>query len=83
MGGFITFAANFHSTASEPSMATYLIFISIMVVGSILALLIQPTESVIRADGSRVQLDVRKQNNSLSLLMLYCVTTDDFTVSSA
>ena len=33
IGGLITLATNFHSTASEPSLATYVFFVGIMILG--------------------------------------------------
>merc|ERR1719482_2268589 len=56
VGGLVSFALNYHSAASAASPGTFLAFLSIMLMGSILCGVMSPLNRVARADGSEVRL---------------------------
>lgn len=61
VGGFMSFALNFHSTSGTVSNGTYIAFIIVMAFGWLLGALLVPPSKVIRSDGTRAQV---KSSNS-------------------
>jgi MFS family permease len=56
VGGLVSFALNYHSAASAASPGTFLAFLTIMLIGSVLCWVMRPLNHVARADGSEVRL---------------------------
>ena len=54
VGGVITLVTNWHSSSSNASGSTFLLFIALMMAGSLLATTLAPPEDVVRPDGSSV-----------------------------
>ena len=55
MGGFIQFALNYNETNGDANLASYMVFVGVMVLGSLIAALcIVDPSRVVKADGSQV-----------------------------
>ena len=60
VGGIITFATNYESADSTASGSTFLAFMAIMVVGTVLTLFLLPPGMVKRSDGTAINMTKHK-----------------------
>ncbi|KAI9294180.1 MFS general substrate transporter [Neoconidiobolus thromboides FSU 785] len=56
LGGLISFGINFNNSSAGVTSGTYIAFMSLMIVGALIALLLLPPNKVVRSDGSPIEV---------------------------